>query len=127
MLAEPRRPLGLFLALLAVGDVDKDGDGSGHGARGIAQGSGGERQVEVRAVLALPAHLLIADDPPVVDLLTDAENARGVLAFPLQFGDELLGVLRVSSRTAWKFSEDEKRFLRAIATRAAALLAGDDP
>src|SRR5437763_6611789 len=58
---------------------------------------------------------------------SDAENARGVLALPLQFGDELLGVLRLSSRTVWKFSEDEKRFLRAIATRAAALLAGDDP
>ena len=58
---------------------------------------------------------------------SDTENARAVLAFPLQFGDELLGVLRLSSRTAWKFSEDEKRFLRAIAKRAAALLAGDDP
>jgi len=58
---------------------------------------------------------------------SDTENARAVLAFPLQFGDELLGVLRVSSRTAWKFSDDEKRFLRAIATRAATLLAGDDP
>src|SRR5438067_6691301 len=58
---------------------------------------------------------------------SDAENARGVLAFPLQFGDEVVCGLRLSSRTVWKFSEDEKRFLRAIATRAGALLAGDDP
>jgi PAS domain S-box-containing protein len=58
---------------------------------------------------------------------TETEGARAVYAVPLRWGDEMLGALRVSSRTAWKFAEDEKRLLRAIAARAATLLAGEDP
>ena len=97
---------------------------------------GENRQLVIRATAGLELPPDAADPASVagrallessVVEASDTENARAVLAFPLQFGDELLGVLRVSSRTAWKFSEDERRFLRAIATRAAALLAGDDP
>jgi PAS domain S-box-containing protein len=58
---------------------------------------------------------------------SDAEGARAVLALPLQSGEEVLGVLRISSRTAWQFTPEEVRFLQAIAFRAATLLAGDDP
>ncbi len=58
---------------------------------------------------------------------SDLEGSRGVIAFPLQSGSETAGVLRVSSRTVWPFSPDEIRFLEAIASRAEALLAGDDP
>jgi PAS domain S-box-containing protein len=57
----------------------------------------------------------------------ETEGSRTVLALPLQSGEDLVGVLRVSSHTAWQFSGDETRFLRAIAQRAASLLAGDDP
>src|SRR6266446_3532224 len=58
---------------------------------------------------------------------TETEGARAVLAIPLQPDGEALGVLRVASRTAWQFGADELAFLRAIAARAATLLAGDDP
>jgi len=58
---------------------------------------------------------------------SDVEGARAVLAVPLQSGEDVVGVLRVSSRTAWHFNPDEVRFLRAIALRAASLLTGDDP
>ena len=58
---------------------------------------------------------------------TETEGARAVLAIPLQPDGEVLGVLRVASRTAWQFGADELAFLRAIAARAATLLAGDDP
>jgi PAS domain S-box-containing protein len=58
---------------------------------------------------------------------SDVEGARAVLALPLQSGEDVLGVLRVSSRTVWQFNPDEIRFLQAIALRAATLLAGDDP
>ena len=56
---------------------------------------------------------------------TETEGARAVYAAPLRFGEEMLGALRVSSQTAWKFNEEEKRFLRALATRAGVLLAGE--
>jgi PAS domain S-box-containing protein len=97
-------------------------------------GENGKLVIRATAGLEIPpdaadprsvAHRALAEGSVVE--ASDTENARAVLAFPLQFGDELLGVLRVSSRTAWKYSDDEKRFLRAIATRAATLLAGDDP
>src|SRR5467141_2066570 len=58
---------------------------------------------------------------------SNAEGARAVLAVPLRAGEDVVGVLRVSSRTAWHFNPDEVRFLRTIALRAASLLAGDDP
>jgi len=58
---------------------------------------------------------------------SDVEGSRAVLAFPLRSGAEIAGVFRVSSRTAWQFSPDEVRFLEAIARRAAALIAADDP
>ncbi|MGZ6124852.1 MAG: PAS domain S-box protein, partial [Myxococcales bacterium] len=52
------------------------------------------------------------------------ENARGVLALPLEANGEVAAVLRASSRTAWRFGDDERAFLRAIGRRAASLLAG---
>jgi PAS domain S-box-containing protein len=55
---------------------------------------------------------------------SDAEGARAVLALPITAGGVLFGVMRFSSREALHFGPDEKRFLRAVATRAAALLAG---
>jgi PAS domain S-box-containing protein len=55
---------------------------------------------------------------------SDAEGARAVLALPITSGGVLFGVMRFSSREALHFGPDEKRFLRAVATRAAALLAG---
>jgi PAS domain S-box-containing protein len=76
----------------------------------------GPRSVAARAV---------AQRAPVE--VSETEGARAVYAAPLRFGDEMLGALRVSSQTAWSFAEDEKRFVRALATRAAALLGGDDP
>jgi PAS domain S-box-containing protein len=57
----------------------------------------------------------------------EAEGARAVLAIPLKPDGEVLGVLRIASRTAWQFGADELSFIRAIAARAATLLAGDDP
>ena len=59
--------------------------------------------------------------------ISNAEDARAVLAIPLLSGARAAGVLRVSSRTAWQFGAEESRFLHAIANRASALLAGDDP
>jgi PAS domain S-box-containing protein len=58
---------------------------------------------------------------------SDLEGSRGVVAMPLRSSAETAGVLRVSSRTAWQFTPDEIHFLEAIASRAEALLAGDDP
>ncbi len=55
---------------------------------------------------------------------SDTEGARAVIAIPLRSGSDLLAVLRVSSRASIRFSADEKKFLRAIATRGATLLAG---
>jgi PAS domain S-box-containing protein len=55
---------------------------------------------------------------------SEAEGARAVLALPLLSGGATFGVMRFSSREALHFGPDEKRFLRAMATRAAALLAG---
>jgi len=59
--------------------------------------------------------------------LADAEGARAVIALPVRPAcpgahGRLLGVLRLSSRAAWQFSDDEKRFFRALAARAGALL-----
>jgi PAS domain S-box-containing protein len=76
----------------------------------------GARSVSARAI-----------DQRAILEATDIEGARAVYAAPLRRGEEVLGALRVSSQTAWKFNEDEKRFLRAIAMRAAALLAGEGP
>ena len=90
--------------------------------------------VRATAGLELPteaagAHSVSAravDERAIVEV-ADSEGARAVYAVPLRLGEEVLGALRVSSQTAWKFNEDEKRFLRAIATRAAALLTGEGP
>ena len=48
---------------------------------------------------------------------SDAEGARAVLALPLLSGGATFGVMRFSSREALHFGPDEKRFLRAMATR----------
>ena len=90
----------------------------------------------VRAAVGLPAPPGVAEAQGVAARAlaqrtqveeSDVEGARAVLALPLQSGEDVVGVLRVSSRTAWHFNPDEVRFLRAIALRAASLLAGDDP
>lgn len=47
------------------------------------------------------------------------EGARAVLALPVARG----AALRIGSRSSFRFGEDEKRFLRALASRAGALLA----
>src|SRR5438270_59055 len=54
----------------------------------------------------------------------DSEGARAVLALPIRDGT-ILGALRISSRAAWRFAPEEKRFFRAIAARAATLLGAD--
>ncbi|HET7785540.1 MAG TPA: ATP-binding protein [Myxococcales bacterium] len=55
---------------------------------------------------------------------SDAEGVRAVLALPILSGGVLFGVMRFASREALHFGPDERRFLRAMATRAAALLVG---
>src|SRR5438067_463567 len=54
----------------------------------------------------------------------DGGGARAVLALPIRDGTTL-GALRISSRAAWRFAPEEKRFFRAIAARAATLLGAD--
>jgi len=54
------------------------------------------------------------------------EDSRVVLALPLLSGSDVLGVMRFASRRAAHFGADEKRFLGAVATRAATLLAGTE-
>ena len=56
---------------------------------------------------------------------SEAEGERALLAVPLRAGEHTLGALRLASRSAHRFGEDEKRFLRAVASRAAALLSSD--
>ena len=58
---------------------------------------------------------------------SEAEGARGILALPLRSRAGVAGVLRVTSRTAWQFGAEQKRFLEALATRAGMLFTGEDP
>src|SRR5205085_9866858 len=53
------------------------------------------------------------------------EGGRAVLAVPLSHQGEVFGVLRAASRSAPRFGREEKRFLRALAARAASLLDSD--
>jgi signal transduction histidine kinase/putative methionine-R-sulfoxide reductase with GAF domain len=48
---------------------------------------------------------------------------RAIHGTPLLYGDELLGVVHIGSRTASEFSADDRQLLKIMATRAAVLIA----
>ncbi|HYS11409.1 MAG TPA: ATP-binding protein [Myxococcales bacterium] len=94
------------------------------GALVLRTGAGLELPAEAMAPQSLAAQAL-AERKRVE--ASDQEGSRAVVAFPLRSGAEIAGILRVSSRTVWQFSPDELGFLEAIASRAAGLLAKDEP
>ena len=82
-----------------------------------AEGVGQEQAVRIAAPGSVAGRAIRQGTPIEA---SQVEQNRAVLALPLPGG-----VLRVASRSAWRFGDDEKRFFRALASRAAALLARD--
>jgi PAS domain S-box-containing protein len=58
-----------------------------------------------------------------VDELIRDGGFRAIYGIPLLYGDDLLGVVHIGSRTATEFSADDRQLLRIMATRAAVLIA----
>lgn len=63
------------------------------------------------------------DDPPVAGIGFDPEGpARSILCFPMQAGDEVIGVFSVQSDRPDEFDEDARHLLASIADQVAVIV-----
>jgi PAS domain S-box-containing protein len=61
-------------------------------------------------------------NPLVLNPSLRHEKVHAVYFFPLLDGDEVVGVAKLASRSAFDFSEDDRQLLRAMAQRATAII-----
>jgi signal transduction histidine kinase len=62
-------------------------------------------------------------DPRVKNDLLRMTRVRALYGVPLVYGDEVIGVMKMGSRTASDFAADDRQILRITAERAAAFIA----
>ncbi|WNG34475.1 PAS domain-containing protein [Archangium violaceum] len=63
-----------------------------------------------------------ATEPLVKSELIRARGTRALYGVPLMFGEEVIGVAHMGSRTAFEFSNEDKLLFRAMVSRATGLI-----
>lgn len=82
-------------------------------AQGTVSAEAAQRREAIHVRTAMRHPLALAEGIP---------GTRALAAVPVLDGEQVLGVLRIGSRTAYAFGVHELRLLRALASRAASLL-----
>jgi PAS domain S-box-containing protein len=63
-----------------------------------------------------------SSDPVVLNPAIRGEQVHAVYGVPLVHAEEVVGVAKLASRSAWDFSDDDKQLFRAMAQRATSII-----
>ncbi|WNG44926.1 PAS domain-containing protein [Archangium minus] len=84
----------------------------------VGEGFSGRIAAEQRPIELRSA----ATEPLVKSELIRARGTRALYGVPLMFGEEVIGVAHMGSRTAFEFSNEDKLLFRAMVSRATGLI-----